>query len=83
MFGAALCSAELDNDEHRLSELIVGAPAYVEDESADRGAIYIYLGGNMVCVNYLLSFGHAIQFNHSSHICSCILRLPGNEVDYY
>ncbi|CAH0748477.1 unnamed protein product [Diatraea saccharalis] len=50
MFGAAMGSADLNNDG--LSELLVGAPAQDDlERGSETGALHIYLGGDVRTVN--------------------------------
>ncbi|XP_013146070.1 PREDICTED: integrin alpha-4-like [Papilio polytes] len=45
MFGSAMVGADINSDGY--TELVVGAPAYYEDDAYETGALYIYTGGDL------------------------------------
>ncbi|XP_013180771.1 PREDICTED: integrin alpha-PS3-like [Papilio xuthus] len=48
MFGSAMLGVDINSDGY--TELLVGAPAYYEDDAYETGALYIYIGGDLATI---------------------------------
>ncbi|XP_045542806.1 integrin alpha-PS3-like [Papilio machaon] len=48
MFGSAMLGADINSDGY--TELLVGAPAFYEDDAYETGALYIYTGGDLATI---------------------------------